>query len=286
MVETAPPIDVLLREMTPDDLVAAHGLSREVSWPHRLEDWQFVHRLGHGMVAEIGGTVAGTAMWWPFGERAATLGMVVVAAERQGLGIGRKLMEAVLGATGDRAVTLNATEAGRPLYERLGFREIGTVRQHQGTAFSVPLAPLESGERIRPIGRADETALAALDLEATGRPRTALLSALLGVADGIALDRNGETVGFALFRRFGRGYVIGPVVAENAEGAKALISHWVGAHAGMFLRIDVPGDSGLSGWLNDLGLTGVDPVATMARGTPPLRGTTVGTFAAVNQALG
>lgn len=30
-------------------------------------------------------------------------------------------------------------------------------------------------------------------------------------ASGIALDRDGELIGFALFRRFGDGYVIGPV---------------------------------------------------------------------------
>ncbi len=283
---TVSPVEIALRRMTPDDLAAAHGLSGGVSWPHRLEDWRFVYRLGHGVVAETDAKVAGTVMWWPFGEHAATLGMVVVAAERQGLGVGRKLMEAVLDAAGGRTVTLNATEAGRRLYERLGFREVGRIRQHQGAAVAAPIAPLGRGERIRPVGRADQAALAALDHRATGQPRSVLLSALLGVAEGVALDRDGEIAGFALFRRFGRGHCIGPVVADTAETAKALIGHWVGGHAGMFLRIDVPDDSGLSGWLDRLGLVGAGPATTMVRGTPLRLGTDVRTFAAVNQALG
>ena len=68
--------------------------------------------------------------------------------------------------------------------------------------------------------------------------------------------------------------------------AKALIAHWVGSNAGMFMRIDVPGESGLSNWLEELGLACVDNVVTMVRGAPlkPAAGFRV--FGAVNQALG
>ena len=37
------------RRMTVDDLPAAHKLSLSVLWPHRLEDWKFVHELGEGI---------------------------------------------------------------------------------------------------------------------------------------------------------------------------------------------------------------------------------------------
>jgi hypothetical protein len=54
----------------------------------------------------------------------------------------------------------------------------------------------------------------------------------------------------------------------------------------MFMRIDVPGESGLSDWLDELGLTRVNNVLTMARGAPlqPAGGFHV--FGVVNQALG
>ena len=126
----------------------------------------------------------------------------------------------------------------------------------------------------------------ALDAAATGVARGAVLVGLLPACDGVILDRDGEIAGFALLRRFGRGYVIGPVVAPDLEGARALITHWVGTHAGMFLRIDVPTDTGLAPWLDELGLTGVSAVPAMTRGTPPRRGTQPRTFALISQALG
>jgi hypothetical protein len=126
----------------------------------------------------------------------------------------------------------------------------------------------------------------ALDAAAAGMPRASLIAALLAQAEGVILDRDGEPVGFALFRRFGRGYAIGPVIAPTITGAKALISHWMASNPGMFIRIDVPGDSGLSEWLDDLGLVDVGPVVTMVRGPMPDRAAAPRTWAIVSQALG
>ena len=275
-----------LRPMTDDDLPQAHGLSRLVQWPHRLEEWQFNFKLGRGLVAEQADQTVGTVMWWPFGADAASLGMVIVDPDRQGAGIGRGLMAAALDQLDGRTVMLNATEAGLRLYQAQGFRPIGEIRQHQGAAFAVPAAPLGKGERIRPIGRRDGNALAALDGKATGLARGPLIKALLDEAEGVVLDRDSEAIGFALYRRFGRGHVIGPVIAPSTEGAKALISHWMASNPGVFMRIDVLGDSGLSPWLDDLGLTGVSPAITMVRGTWPPRVGTNRYWAIASQALG
>jgi hypothetical protein len=113
-----------------------------------------------------------------------------------------------------------------------------------------------------------------------------VLAALLNVAEGVVLDRDGEPVGFALMRRFGRGHVIGPLVAPHIEGAQALISHLVGSNPGKFVRIDVDGASGLSDWLDGLGLQQVDAVVTMVRGAAPQPEGTARVFAITNQALG
>jgi hypothetical protein len=55
---------ITYRRMTESDLAGAHVLSQAVRWPHRLEDWQFVLRLGIGFVAVEGDTVVGTALCW------------------------------------------------------------------------------------------------------------------------------------------------------------------------------------------------------------------------------
>jgi len=287
MMETGTELIVRLRDMAPDDLARVHQLSRQVQWPHRIEDWGILLRIGQGLVAEQDEAIVGTVMGWTYGIDAACLGMVIVDPARQGQGIGRKLMDAMLDRLDNRAIMLNATAEGLPLYKKLGFEPVGTIHQHQGAAFSLPIASLGADERVRPMGRRDHAVIAELDRKATGLERGPLIAEMLrDRARGVMLARDGEAIGFALFRRFGLGHSIGPVVAPNIEGAKALITHWLGSKAGMFTRLDVPGDSGLREWLEGLGLAGVGEVTTMVRGMVPARDAGAKTFAITSQALG
>jgi len=277
---------VQLRDMTPGDLVAAHELSRAAQWPHRLEDWKFMLRAGLGVIAERDGAVVGTAMGWPYGADAATLGMVIVSRDCRGGGVGRKLMNAVIERLGERSILLNATEDGLALYKSMGFVTVGGVHQHQGTVLSVPVASLRPGERVRPMGSTDQAAIVELDTQAGGMSRGKLFATLMKTAKGVVLDLDGEAVGFALIRPFGLGYSIGPVIARDAQGARALISHWLGSKAGSFTRLDLSYDGGLSAWLEGLGVAAVGRVVTMVRGKAPAREGSVATFAVISQALG
>jgi hypothetical protein len=162
----------------------------------------------------------------------------------------------------------------------------GEVRQHQGTALPAPLVALEEGWRLRPADHNDSATLAALDTQARGMPRAELVTALLNSADTVVLDQDGHARGFAMLRRFGRGLAIGPVVAPDAEGAKALIAHLVGLNAGKFVRVDVDFDSGLTEWLESLGLMRVDAPTVMVRGAQATRVEGARLFGLVNQALG
>ncbi len=286
MKNKASAADIHYRRITEEDLIGAHKLSLAVRWPHRLQDWEFNLRLGTGYIAEDQSGVIGTAMCWSHGAKFASLGMVIVSPDHQGHGIGRKLMSLVIEEVGSRTILLNATPSGRVLYEKMGFLPIGEIHQHQGTVFKSRLIPVNPGERIRPVGARDVNKLAELAAASSGMPRHTILSALLEVAEGIVIDRYDEIIGFAMLRRFGHGYAIGPVIASTTEHAKALISHWAGAYAGSFMRIDVTGESGMSPWLNELGLVQVDTVISMACGDPPLADKNVHRFAIVNQALG
>lgn len=277
---------VAMRRMTPHDLAGAHALSSQQKWPHRIEDWEMLLNLGFGYVVERDGAVIGTAMAWLYGADAATLGMVIVSPTAQGMGLGRQLMDAVLNDLGDRTVLLNATDEGAPLYRKLGFEPTGSVFQHQGAAFSVPMAKLIPNERIRPLGTKDKATLRSLVQRATGMDRDALLDALVPRAQGVVLTRSNQPVGFSLFRRFGRGYVVGPTIAPDTGGAKALISHWLGSNSGMFCRLDVPEESDLSAWLDKLGLPCVGRVVRMVRGTRLPGDPSITTFSLTTQALG
>jgi predicted N-acetyltransferase YhbS len=279
-------ITVAYRRMQEQDLEAAHRLSQSLRWPHRLQDWQLIYRLGMGYVAESGDNVVGTIMCWSHGTEFASIGMVIVAAGCQGQGIGGRLMSMAMGELGKRSILLQSTTAGQALYRRLGFNQTGSICQHQGSVFRSKLIALPPGERIRPLGARDAAQLAVLGSRATGMPRATVLAALSEVAECVVIDRYDEIIGFAMLRRFGLGYAIGPVVAPDIERAKALISHWAGTYAGSFVRIDVPANCGLEAWLDELGLLQVDIVTTMVRGEPPLPDGATRQFAIVNQALG
>lgn len=275
-----------LRTLAEGDLVAAHGLSQAVGWAHRLDDWRFVHGLGRGFAVDEGQRLVGTGMFWPFETGFATLGLVIVAPDRQGAGIGRRLMSGLLSAIGPRTTLLNATDAGAPLYEKLGFRTTGVIHQHQGADFRVPDAPLPPGGRIRVATAADLPAMTALDAAAVGFARPHVLAALLAIAEAAVLEVDGSVTGFAICRLFGRGRVVGPIVAADADGAKALIAHWMQRHHGSFLRVDVPEPTGLGPWLVATGLPAIAPALTMARGAPPVPGSDARLFGLINQALG
>ena len=195
-------------------------------------------------------------------------------------------MAAVLERITTPAVILNATDAGEPLYRNLGFLRTAAIVQHQGISGSVPLVSLSAGKRIRPLGRNDTANLVALDAAASGVGRPGVIEALMAHAEAVVLDDAGESAGFAFCRRFGRGLVIGPVVARDTAAAKALVAHWIGSHAGMFVRVDVATDSGLSPWLDELGLAHFNPDNTMCRGAPPTPTGPYRTFALANPALG
>jgi GNAT superfamily N-acetyltransferase len=268
-------------------LAQAHALSAAVGWPHRQEDWHFVLGLGRGLAAVNGDELLGTIIWWPFGEAFATLGMVIVAPAMQGRGLGRRLMDAALQEAGSRTVLLNATAEGLSLYEKLGFKPMGAVRQHQAANAVPAFETLPEGGKLRPLTEADLDAVIGLDARAAGFGRAEMLTALAHVGQGLILEQDGAIAAWSFFRRFGRGYVIGPVGAREERSAKALIAAWIAEHGSAFLRIDIPVSTGLSPWLEAQGLPQVGEVVTMARGTAPApdsEGPRL--FALANQALG
>ncbi len=277
-----------------DDIVAGHALSRAAGWPHRVEDWQWMFDAGGGFVATDNGEVIGTTLYWKYGADRSTLGLVIVSPDEQGRGIGRRLMELVLEALGGRVTFLHATPAGMPLYEKLGFKACGTIEQHHGTVGSVQAVTPAVGEQLRSLRTGDVPRVIELASRASGLDRGEIVPALLDVAQGVVLERGGELLGFSMFRRFGRGYAIGPVVAAHSSDnwrAKSLIAHWLAQSAGEFVRIDVPGEAGLTDWLRELGMTRVDAVVKMVRNGPTEQSSvesddTYRAFGIINQAMG
>ncbi len=266
----------------PEHLEAAAQLSRQAGWPHRLKDWQMALSLSKGAVAIEGDRVVGTVLTTIYEAECAAINMVIVDEAMRGRGLGRKLMAAALEIAGSRPLRLVATEQGLPLYERLGFQKTGVIRQHQGVAGGIAALP---GTEAATAG--DMDAIIELDRRAFGADRRQLLAYLARAGEFAVMRSDGRVCGFAALRTFGRGEVIGPVIAAGLDEAKALVAHFVARRSGQFLRVDTTVDTGLAPWLAAQGLAHVGDGIAMAK--PPIPRATdpaAAIFALVNQALG
>jgi hypothetical protein len=188
-------------------------------------------------------------------------------------------------ASGGRTIVLNSTREGYRLYERLGFVSCGQVNQHQAVLASAP-TELPANGAVRPFRPEDTDAIRDLDDRASGMGRARLLDALFAVGKVAVIEREGRVQGYACIRGFGRGVVVGPVIACDTMDAKVLVATLAAEHRGDFVRIDVTETSGLSPWLEEIGLPRVDSVVAMLRGRPPLRAADATLFALSNQSLG
>lgn len=258
--------DMALLPFSRAHLEGALKLSHEMSWPYRIEDWDVALQLGYGFVLERAGTVIGTAAWWPYGETHASAGMIIVAKSAQGRGYGARLMDALLASAGPRTISLNSTAEGITLYRRRGFVPTGIIHQHQG----IPRQGPETAQfgLLRQMTASEFGTIARLDRAATGLERQQLLNRLFDSGDGYVLLRDGMLCGYAISRLFGRGHVIGPVVAESPTDARALIEFTIARLGPVFVRIDIPAFSQLGEWLEGIGLQQVSDATTMVLGTP------------------
>lgn len=256
---------LLMPDASLDDLDGIMDLVRAVQWPHRRGDIEMLIRLGAGRVV-VGDRdeILGGALWWAFEPAAARLGMVIVSPDAQGRGIGRRLVEQVLADTDGRSVKLLATEAGKPLYDTLGFLSVGACRQHQGPYTSEPAGD----PAIRLATTPDLPEILALDAPVFGARREPALRALMEAGKAVVLIDAGAVTGYAMERKFGRGSVVGPIVARNDDDAIRLFRAL--ARPG-FVRVDIPAEAeALGNHLTSCGLEslGADsPV--MVRGAWP-----------------
>ncbi|MHC2626180.1 GNAT superfamily N-acetyltransferase [Bradyrhizobium huanghuaihaiense] len=278
---------ISLTAFRPDHLEGALRLSRQAGWPHRLEDWQLALDLSAGVVAldTDASTVVGTILMTPYKRDVATVNMVIVDESARGRGLGRRLMEAIIEQAGLRVLRLVATGEGLPLYQKLGFHRTGTIIQHQGTAL-----PVAAPANVRPAGSHDVFDVLELDRSAFGADRRCLLRTLAEVGQLAVLDHGRGITGFAASRAFGRGEVIGPVVAANVDDGKALLSFFMARSEGRFVRVDTAEASQLSAWLSEQGLVQVGDGIAMQRPvavqSSPSTSTTFTTFALASQAFG
>ncbi len=218
-----PPV-LTIREMKRAEAGRAADAVRLGGWGDRTAFFEFASRTPACslFLIEAAGEIVATGIGTANGQ-IGWIGMIWTAPAHRGRGLGRAMTKRViddLAARGCPTLLLDASDAGRPIYERLGFEPIGRDLRFASAAsdaWSSPVAA-SAGTRARPFHPRDLDAASSLDRLATGEDRLHLLEA--AATDGLAVDApDGRLAGFLLVAPLG-----GPaIVASDAATALALI---------------------------------------------------------------
>jgi predicted N-acetyltransferase YhbS len=227
----------LLRE---DDVDAALRLSQDEGWNQSRADWLRLLRLQPEgcFAARRDARLVATVTTVVYGRELAWIGMMIVDRAARGQGIGRALMHLALDhlrVLGIPTVKLDATPAGRPLYEGLGFIAEAELERWQGVVRNVTNSTM--------ISESESAGLEAFDREAFGADRSCLLRRLIveGSSPPVVAREAGLTTGYALARHGLAANYIGPVMAVDKQIALRLLNTTLARFRGAPICLDVVG---------------------------------------------
>jgi GNAT superfamily N-acetyltransferase len=219
-----------LRVMTAQDILGGLRLNTIVGWNQTGADWtRFLTASPNGcFVMDDDGKIVGTAATLSYENRFAWIGMVLVDPSYRNRGIGTSLLQRTIEYLDDAGIPtlkLDATPAGKPLYEKLGFiSEYEIDRWILKRSVAVP--PSKKAPRLSPEHISD---IFEHDLQAFGADRASLLSSLKDDAPDLTLiaQNDGQLMGYAFGRRGLFADHLGPWMSRVADTAKTLLDEFL-----------------------------------------------------------
>ncbi len=285
--------DISLRQMDDSDLPAADELRRLIGWNQTREDWRAVLDLEPQgcYVALKGSQLVGTVTTTTYGRNLGWIGMMLVHPEHRRQGIAARLMNeavAYLRALSVRCIGLDATPAGRPLYEKMGFVAEWTLTRWQRTAATESAPGPSPGTELRTPVDAEWPALVELDAAAFGVSRSQLICSLVHRSlAALVWPAQGRPLGWGLLRPGTNALYLGPVACAQTEGALALANGLLARAAGQSVFWDIPDQNDIArNTAESYGFAPVRPLARMRLGPPPLPGNPRAQFAIADPAVG
>jgi GNAT superfamily N-acetyltransferase len=249
-------------------LAGCIALSRSAKWNQNEADWRLMLDMGRGWGLSLAdGTLAASTLVLPYGGDFAWVSMVLVHPAHRRKGYASRLLRSALADLDHRGLTpiLDATPAGREVYRQAGFGEHWGFKRFFAER---KLAVLPEG-KLRPIGDSDWHEIQRLDREAFGAGRERLLRALRERLPQAALIVEGA--GFVFGREGRQARQIGPLVARDAQTARALLTHALAAVEPP-VYVDIADHAPLHGLLEASGFAFQRPFTRMVRGARPAPG--------------
>ncbi|MBD7938982.1 GNAT family N-acetyltransferase [Cytobacillus sp. Sa5YUA1] len=231
------------QKLTHQDIDGIIRLSQSVGWDYDQAEVTTILNSGKvfGHKNKAGEVVASAAIM-PYGERVASIGMVIVHENYRGKGLAMTLMKECIGQVDEQTIIqLIATAYGQPLYEKIGFQMAGAVKKLIAPTHFLNDHTLIFSPQVVPYQQEkDFQEVIALDERAFGANRTQFLSERIKQSKDCLVLKNkeGKITGYGL-SIFGPVYtILGPIVAPDTQSAFQIISQ-LKKREGKGVRIDI-----------------------------------------------
>jgi hypothetical protein len=203
-----------------------------------------------------------------FEERFGWVSMLLVDPALRGCGIGSALLREALRLLEDvGTVRLDASPAGKALYERHGFQEEYPLVRMRAVVPTLVSGAAPPG--ARPMAASDLPSILDFDGAVFGADRGALLHRLYVSAPEYAFvtESAGGIEGYAFGRHGFRAEHLGPVVVTEESAARGLVSACLERNGGRQFSLDATEHSATwPRWLESLGFVEERPFVRMFRG--------------------
>ena len=228
-----------LRKEQISDIVA---LSSYIGWDYNREEIETIFNAGivYGVWNEKEELIASAAIIL-YGEKLASIGMVIVHPDYKGRGIGKIITEAcVKSVSAHTPIMLIATDEGKPLYEKLGFRAVSYVSKYICNSYNAKDYCVRNEDYVMNYEEGDLEKIIKIDEYAFGTNRKEFLKKRIMQSEQctVVRDKEQKVLGYGLSIQTPENKIIGPVVAKNDEMAMRIVHDLAKGHNGK-LRIDV-----------------------------------------------
>jgi len=242
------------------------ALSSYIGWDYNREEIETVFNTGivYGVWNERKELIASAAIIL-YGEVLASIGMVIVHPDYKGRGIGKMITNSCMNSVSAQTpFMLIATDEGKPLYEKLGFRVVSYVSKYICNSYNANHKCAENEEYMVVYKEGDLEGIIKIDEGAFGTSRNEFLKQRIMQSERcvVVKDTKENVVGYGICIQTPENKIIGPVVAKNNAMAMRIVHDLVRGHNGK-LRMDVP--EGKKDFMKELEIAGFKKV-----NTPPI----------------
>lgn len=225
------------------DIPGLIELSTAVGWDY--DEYEIATVMSSGKIfgrKNVDGEIVSSSAIIPYDYNLASIGMVIVNKEFRGLGLGKDATQKCIDSVPpNSSIMLIATEDGKPLYEKMGFRTVSHVHKYLCNSYIAPKSLKPNSVTTEVYNENNFNEIVNLDKAAFGDKRSNFLHNRINQSKQclVAKDNKGNIVGYGISILGTVNLILGPIVAPDFQTAALLLDRLAFKHSGR-LRIDVP----------------------------------------------